>query len=111
MKVAEQRAHVRHVLSSMPRLRSGLNPRDDGPGAWTKVVLAAAISLKDVVLSENVELNPSAFSRVATGHRTPWTPPYQLAPSFAFQQAIDLILSDRTCRVDHRRAADLYDRT
>ena len=57
MKTVDERAHVRHVLSSMPRLRSGLNPKDDGPTAWSEVVLAAAIALQNVVLSEDAELN------------------------------------------------------
>lgn len=53
MRTADARANLRHVLSSMQRLRSGLNTKLDAPGAWRETVIGAAHSLLRVVVSDD----------------------------------------------------------
>ena len=55
MTPADQRANMWHVLSSMPRLRSGLNAKLDGPDAWRDVTTSAARALLDIVVSDDAE--------------------------------------------------------
>jgi DNA (cytosine-5)-methyltransferase 1 len=55
---------VGHVLSGMPRLRSGLSQEPDGPDAWRGIVQAAMAFVADLETDLTDELH-SAFARRA----------------------------------------------